>query len=100
MNFHTPEESVDLWHSPNIGEDLNGPLQPKVVGLDVYLLRRLVKPGSEEGCSCGHKILYCWESGISVGVTHPKRAASFGIPDRLLDDGRHMLPRHLEEQCK
>lgn len=96
--FPTPEESVDLWHLPNIGEDLDGPLQPKVVGLDVCLLCRLVELSAEEGRGCGPEISFCWNSGISVGITHPKPAASSSVPDRLLGGGRHMLPRDLEEQ--
>ena len=100
MDFNAPEESVGLWHLPNIGQDLNRPLQPKVVGLDVNLLCLLVEPGSEEGHGRGHKVLYCEEPGISIGVTHPKRAASFYVPDRLLDGERHMPPRVLEERRK
>jgi len=100
MYFHTPEESLNLWHLPNVGQNLNRPLQPKVIGLHIHLLCRLVEPGSEKGRGCGHKVLYCSVSGISNGVTHPKRATSFGVPDRLLDGGRYMLPRCLEGKCK
>jgi len=59
MNFHTLEESVDLWYLPNIGQDLNGPLQPKFVGLDEHLLCCLVEPVSEERRGRSHKVLYC-----------------------------------------
>ena len=71
MDFHTSEKPVDLWHLPNIGQDLNGPLQPEVVGLDVHLCR-FVEPVPEEGRGCSHEVLYCLEPEISIGVTHPK----------------------------
>ena len=66
MNFHTLEKSVDLWNLPNIGQDLNGPLQPKVVGLDEHLLSRLVELVSEEGGGRSNKALYWGEPGISI----------------------------------
>ena len=98
MDFYTPEESMDLWHLPNVGEDFGGPLQPKVIGLDIHLFCLLVEPSTEEGRGCGHKVLCCLDSGISIGVTHLKGAASFGVPDRLLGGGQRMPPRGLEEQ--
>jgi len=48
MDLHTLEKSVNLWDFPNIGQDLNGPIQPKVVGLDEHLLCCLVEPVPEE----------------------------------------------------
>ena len=66
MDFHTLEEFVDLWQFPNIRQNLNGPLQPKVVGLDVHLRCILVEPGSKEGPSCGHEVLHWWEPGYQL----------------------------------
>jgi len=66
MNFHALEKSVDLWNFPNIRQDLNGPIQPKVVGLDEHLLSRLVEPVSEERSGCSNQVLYWREPGISI----------------------------------
>ena len=66
MDFHTLEKSVNLWNLPNIGQNLNGPIQPKVVGLDVHLLSCLVEPVSEESHDRSDKVLYWREPGISI----------------------------------
>lgn len=85
MKFHSSKESLDLRHLPNVGEDLNRPLQPKVVGLHIQLLYPLVKRRSEEGSGRGDEVLHYRDSGISIGVNHPKRAAApFSTPDRSL----------------
>lgn len=86
MKFHSSKESLDLRHLPNVGEDLNWPLQPKVVGLHIQLLDALIKRRLEEGGSRGDEVLCCRDSGISTGVNHPKRATvSFNAPDRSSD---------------
>ena len=44
--------------SPNVKEDPDGPLRPKVIGLDTHLLCRLVEPSTEEKRDHGHEVLY------------------------------------------
>ena len=63
MNFHTLEEFMDLWNLPNIGQDFNGPFQPKVVGLHEHLLCRFIEPGSEERSGRSNKVLYWGNRG-------------------------------------
>ena len=52
MKFHSFKETLNLWHLPNVREDLDGPLQPEVVALDIQFFCRLVEKGSEEGGGC------------------------------------------------
>ena len=59
MEFHSLEKTLNLLHLPNIGENLDGPLQPKVVRLDIQLFCRLVEEGPEEGNCCSDEALYC-----------------------------------------
>ena len=82
MELHCSEKTLDLRHLPNVREDLNRPLQPEVFGLDIQLLYRLIEQGSKEGSGCGDEILYSRDSGISIGVNHPKRGPN--IPTCLI----------------
>jgi len=47
-----------LWHLQNVKEDPEGPLRPRVIGLDTHLLCRLVEPSTEEKRDHGREVLY------------------------------------------
>lgn len=73
MEFDGSEETLNIWYLPNFGEDLDGPLQPKVLSLDIQLLISIVGTDLKEGGGCSDEVLYCLDSGISTRVNHPKR---------------------------
>jgi hypothetical protein len=57
MEFNNSKESLDIWHLPNIREDLNGPIQPEVVRLDTQFLYCFVEQSPEEESGRGDEVL-------------------------------------------